>query len=104
MLIKQFTEMRNPKIWDLSENDDIIITRKGQNEQRVLINFKTYEAMKKTLANRKHLSQQSQSADSFDLSPYLQDFIDILQNDEFEDITDDDHYFENFVRELKTGE
>jgi hypothetical protein len=51
MRVKQFAELTNPEIWDLSENDDIIIAKEGSKDQRVLINFKTYESLKKTLLN-----------------------------------------------------
>ncbi len=98
MLIKQFTDLSNPELWKLSEKDDVIINKEGSNEQRVLINYETYKSIKETVTGSKH------HADPFDLNPFLQDFIDILQNDQFEDITNNDHYFENFVRKVKSGE
>jgi len=101
MLTKQFTDLSNPELWKLSEKDDVIINKEGSNEQRVLINYETYKSIKEAVAVSKH---HAHSADSFDLNPYLQDFIDILQNDQFEDITNNDHYFENFVRKVKSGE
>ena len=104
MQVKQFNKIADPEIWALSETDDVIITKGDSNEQRVLINYKTYQTIKQALANRSKSNTTSMSADSFDLDPFLQDFIDILNNDQFEDITDDDHYFENFVRNIKTGE
>ena len=42
MLVKDLSDIANSDIWELSENDDIIITKKGSDDQRVLINFKTY--------------------------------------------------------------
>jgi hypothetical protein len=99
MLIKQFTEITDPEIWDLSENDDIILTREGCKEQRVLINLKTYQAFKDMLLQFQQ--QDSGLAAQFDFNPYLQDFIDILNHDKFEDITDDDSYFQNLARNIK---
>lgn len=45
----------------------------------------------------------SKLADQFDFNPYLQDFIDILHHDQFKDITDNDTYFQNFARNLKSS-
>ncbi len=102
MLIRESKKNISPEIWALSEKDDVIITKENSAEQRVIINYKIYESIKQALTDRKKIKQQSNSAESFDLNPYLQDFIDILQNDQFEDITDDDHYFENFARKIKS--
>jgi hypothetical protein len=88
MLIKQFTEITDPEIWDLSENDDIIITREGSKDQRVLINLKTYQAVKDMLMQFQQQDSDSGLAAKFDFNPYLQDFIDVLNYDQFEDITD----------------
>lgn len=44
MLIKEFTDLKNPEIWDLSETDDIIITREDSDDQRVLIISKLIKA------------------------------------------------------------
>jgi len=103
MLIKEFTEMTDPEVWNLSENDDIIIFRKDSNQQRVLINYKTYQNLKDSLIKLQQQNSNSLTT-QFDLNPYLQDFIDIIQNDQFEDITDDDNYFQNFTRRIKSGE
>ncbi|MFZ5517332.1 MAG: hypothetical protein ACOY90_11875 [Candidatus Zhuqueibacterota bacterium] len=104
MRIKQFNNISDSDIWDLSKTDDIIFTKEGSEEQRVLINFETYKAIKKALANRSKISDNLTAAESFDLNPFLQDLIDIVNTDQFEDITDNDHYFENFVRKLNQGE
>ena len=103
MLVKQFTEMRNPQTWDLAEHEDIIITRKGKNEQRVLINFKTYEKLKKTFFwLQEQISQENETEDNIDWSLYIQDFKDILNSGRFKKVGD--NYFENRARRLMSGE
>ncbi len=104
MQIKQFNNISDSDIWELSKTDDIIITKEGSEEQRVLINFETYKAIKQALANRSRISDNLARAESFDLNPFLQDLINIVNTDQFENITDNDHYFENFVRKLNQGE
>ncbi|MBN2009043.1 hypothetical protein JW960_06840 [candidate division KSB1 bacterium] len=92
----------SPEVWALAEKDDVIITGKTSDDQRVLIYYKTYQAMKAKLSRMSTVIQDN-ATNAFDLNPYLQDFIDIFNNDDFEDITDDDHYFENYVRKLKNS-
>ncbi len=104
MLIKEFADIKNPEIWDLSETDDIIITREGSDDQRVLINFKTYRDLKEMLLKLQQQDSDSKSADQFNFNPHLQDFIDILNHDQFEDITDEGNYFQNLARSIKPGE
>ena len=89
MLIKEFADIKNPEIWDLSKNDDIIITKEDSDDQRVLINFKTYKNFKNMLLKLQQQNWDLKLADQFDFNPYLQDFIDILNHDQFEDITED---------------
>ena len=102
MLIKQFTELRRTEIWGLAENEDIIITRKGSNEQRVLINFKTYESMKKALFRLQQQVSLASATDDMDWSPYLQDFEDIFDSGNFKDV--DNNHFVNLARRMKVGE
>jgi hypothetical protein len=85
MHIKQFAEITNPEIWDLSEKDDIIIAKEGSKDQRVLINFNTYESLKNTLFR---LQQQISDLDdeSYDWSPHVNDFNDILKNSNFKEV------------------
>ncbi len=45
-----------------------------------------------------------QSGDQFDFNPYLQDYIDNMDHDQFEDITDNDTYFWDFAKCIKSGE
>lgn len=104
MLIKEFADIKNPEIWDLSETDDIIITKEDSDDQRVLINFKTYKDLKEMLLKLQQQDSSSNLADQFDFNPHLQDFIDILNHDQFEDITDNDTYFQDFTRSIKSGE
>lgn len=89
MLIKPFTEITAPNTWELSENDDIIITREGSKNQRVMINVKTYQAFKEMLLQFQQQDSDSNFAAQIDFNPYLQDFIDILNHDQFEDITEE---------------
>ena len=103
MLIKQFTEMRNPKISDLAEHEDIIVTRKGKNDRRVFINFKTYEKLKKALFwLQEQISQENDIEDNIDWSLYVQDFKDILNSGRFKKVGE--NYFENRARRLMSGE
>jgi hypothetical protein len=104
MQIKQFNEMVSPDIWDLSATDDIILTRKDREDQRVLINYKTYQTLKEAISQLQQADSELTLMNQFDLNPYLQDFIDILNQDQFEDITDDDNYFRNVARSIKSGE
>jgi len=46
MRIKRLADITDPEIWKLSESEDIIITKQGSNDQRVLLNYKTYQAIK----------------------------------------------------------
>jgi len=100
MLIKQFTEMRDPKTWDLAKDEDIIITRKGTAEQRVLINYKTYESIKKMLFRLQRQLELTFEDDDIDWLPYIQDFKDVLETSNFKEIEPD--YFENLARKIKT--
>lgn len=104
MLIKKFVDIKNPEIWDLSKTDDIIITKEDCDDHRVLINFKTYKDLKEMLLKLQQQNSSSNLADQFDFNPHLQDFIDILNHDQFEDITDNDTYFPDFTRSIKSGE
>ena len=104
MLIRESKQNISPEVWALSEKDDVIFTKENSDDQRVLINYKTYESMKQSLTNYKQLNQKPSSAETFDLNPHLQDLIDIVKNDQFEDITDQDHYFRNFVRGQENSE
>ena len=104
MLIKRFNEIKDLEIWDLSETDDIILTKEDSDDQRVLINFKTYKDLKEMLLKLQQQDSGSNLADQFDFNPHLQDFIDILNHGQFEDITDNDTYFQDFARSIKSGE
>jgi hypothetical protein len=104
MQIKQINEMVSPDIWDLSATDDIILTRKDREDQRVLINYQTYQRLKQAISQLQQADSSMAIQDQFDLNPLLQDFIDILNQDQFEEITDDDNYFRNFARSIKSRE
>jgi hypothetical protein len=86
--------MISSDIWDLSKTDDIILTRKDREDQRVLINYKTYQTFKDLLFQIQQSDSGLTSSHQFDLNPHLQDLIDILNQDQFEDITDVDHHFQ----------
>jgi len=104
MLIRESKKNISPEMWALSEKDDVILTKENSPDQRVVVSYKNYKALKKALADQKMSGQESSPAESFDLNPHLQDLIDIVENGQFEDITDDDHYFRNFVKELDSSE
>ena len=103
MLIKEFDDIKNPEIWDLSENEDIIITKKNTDHKRVLINYDAYKVLKEAL-NQYHQNQLIvKDTDEFDLNPHLEDLNTIVKNGNFKDITDQPHYFENVLRKLKSS-
>jgi hypothetical protein len=45
-----------------------------------------------------------EDADQFDLNPYLDELIKIVKDGQFEDISDQPHYFENLARKIKSNE
>ena len=102
MLTKKFTEITNPKTWDLSKTEDIILTQKGSSEKRVVINFKRYEELKKSInLLLQQITLNSELEDDIDWDLHIEDFKNILKNDNFTEITDD-HYFERLVRKIKS--
>jgi len=104
MLIKEFADLKRAEIWDLSETNDIIITKEDSDDQRVLINYKTYQKPKEMLFKLQQQNSDTMLADQFDFNPFVQDFTDIFHKDKSEDITDKDNYFQNFSRSIKSGE
>lgn len=58
--------------------------------------------MKKNKSQAHEIIINTETADNFDFNPYLDELIKIAQGDDWEDITDQPHYFENMVRELFT--
>ena len=104
MLIKNFADLKKIEIWNLSENEDIIITKKNTNNKRVLVNYDSYKTLKEAL-NQYHQNQlKVNEADQFDLNPHLEDLNTIVKNVNFKDITDQPHYFENMARKIKSIE
>ena len=103
MLIKEFADMKNPEIWDISENEDIIITKENTNTKRVLVNYDAYKALKEALNQYRQNPLTVRDADEFDLNPHLEDLNTIVKNGNFKDITDQPHYFENVLQKLKSS-
>lgn len=104
MLIKEFTDIKNPEIWDLSETEDIIITRKNSSHKRVLINYENYKILKDALNQYRQHLLTAKDADEFDLNPHLEDLNTIVKQGNFKDITNQPHYFENLARKIKSLE
>jgi len=104
MLIKEFADMKNPEIWDLSENEDIIITKENTDNKRVLVNYDNYKTLKDALNQYRQDQLRVNDADQFDLNPHLEDLNTIVRNGNFKDITDQPHYFENMARKIKSLE
>ena len=103
MLIKEFADMKNPEIWDLSETEDIIITKENTDHKRVLINYNNYEILKDALNQYRQNPLTVRDADEFDLNPHLEDLNTIVNNGNFKDITGQPHYFENVLQKLKSS-
>jgi len=97
MLIKKFTDIKNPEIWDLSENEDIIITKENTDKKRVLVNYDIYKTLKDALNQYRQHQLAVKDADEFDLNPHLKDLNAIVKNGNFKDITDQPYYFENMA-------
>jgi len=104
MLIKQFNEIKDLEIWDLSENEDIIITKENTNNKRVLVNYDNYKTLKDALNQYRQNQLKINDSDQFDLNPHLEDLNTIVKNGNFKDITDQPHYFENMARRIKSIE
>jgi len=102
MLIKEFADIKNPEIWDLSENEDIIITKENTDHKRVLVNYDNYIILKDALNQNRQKPLTVKDADEFDLNPHLEDLNIIVKNGNFKDITDQPHYFENMARKIKS--
>jgi len=102
MLIKEFDDIKNPEIWDLSETEDIIITKENTDNKRVLINYDHYKILKNTLNQYRQNPLTVKDADEFDLNPHLEDLDTIVKNGNFKDITDQPYYFENLARKIKS--
>ena len=77
---KRLSDIKEPELWRLSKTDDIILTKKDSNEKRVLVNYKTYKAIKEKLAGQLDFENNLHPSDSLDIDPFLLDFIDILGN------------------------
>ena len=104
MKIKNFSDLSDPNIWDLSEHDDIIIIKENSNQQRVLMNFESYKILKEA-SNQYYQSQlRINDDDQFDLNPYLENLNTIVKAGNFKDITDQPHYFENLARKKNSKE
>ena len=104
MLIKEFADIKNPEIWDISENEDIIITKENTDHKRVLINYDNYKILKDALNQYRQNQLVIKDADEFDLNPHLEDLNTIVKNGNFKDITDQPHYFENLARKINSLE
>ena len=102
MRVKQFIEISDPEIWDLSKNEDIIITNENPNDQRVLVNYENYKKIKNALKQYTRNERTVKDADEFDLNPFLEDLNTIVKNGHFEDITDQPNYFEKMARRVKS--
>ena len=104
MLIKEFSEIMDKEIWDLSENEDIIITKENTDNKRVLVNYDNYKILKDALNQYRQKPLTVKDAEEFDLNPHLEDLNTIVKNGNFKDITDQPHYFENMARKIKSLE
>ena len=102
MLIKEFADINNPEIWDLSENEDIIITKKNTHHKRVLVNYDNYKILKDALNQYRQNQFMIRDVEDFDLNPHLEDLSTIVKNGNFKDITDQPHYFENMAHKIKS--
>ena len=102
MQVKQFSEISDPETWDLSQNEDIIITKKILNDQRVLVSYENYKKLKNALKQSKQNELKARDAEEFDLNPFLDELNTIVKNGHFEDITDQPDYFEKMARRVKS--
>ena len=104
MIIKKLSDLKNTDVWDLSEHEDIIITKDNTDNKRVLVNYDNYKILKDALDQCKQSKFKVQDADQFDLNPHLEDLNTIVKNGKFKDISDQPHYFENLARKIKSIE
>ncbi len=104
MIVKKLSDLKNTDVWDLSEHEDIIITKDNTDTKRVLVNYDSYKILKDASEQCKQSKFKVQDADQFDLNPYLEELIKIVKDGQFEDITDQPHYFENLARQIKSTE
>lgn len=104
MHVKNFDDLNKSEIWDLSENEDIIFTKKNTDNKRVLVNYKSYQILKKSLNQYFQTQLKINDGDQFDFNPFIEDLNTIVKNGNFTDIADQPHYFENLARLLKSNE
>ncbi len=103
MIIKKLSEIQDPQIWNLTEHEDIIITREGSSGQRVLLDLKTYQALKESATKLPSQTMEIKTV-NFELNPNLQSYLDRLQNNTLEQNTENEKYSENYTRNQKTGD
>lgn len=83
MLIKEFSDINNPEIWDLSETEDIIITKENTDNKRVLTNYDHYKILKASLDQYRQNQLTLKGADEFDFNPHLEHLNTIVKNGNF---------------------
>lgn len=91
LLIKAFADIKKPEIGDISENEDIIITKENTNTKRVLVNYDVYKTVKEALNQYRQNALTVKDADEFDWNPHLEDLNTIVKKGNFKDITDLPH-------------
>lgn len=104
MTIKNLKELTSPDIWELSENEDILIRKDESDDYRVLVNFKDYQTLKDALARYHQQQFRVNDTESVDLNFYLEDLKKIVTTGHFEDVTDQPQYFETIARKAKQRE
>ena len=103
MLVKRYDDIHDPEIWERADNEDIIVTKPGTNEQRVLINWDTYQKYKQVLYwLQKQISHESKTDSDIDWEEELPTLNDILNNSTFKKATAG--YFINRVRSMPSSD
>ena len=101
MKTKDITQLSSDELWNLSENDDVILSKDNNKDHRILINYKQYKILKDALSNYQQNHFRISDSDEFDLNPHLEDLNRIVKNGKFKDISDQPNYFENIVWSIK---
>ena len=104
MLSENFSNITDPQIWELSENDDIILSKDDSTEHRVLVNYENYKALKDLITQLKSHQLIIKDSDEFDLNPHLEDLNAIVKSGQFEDISDQPHYFKKMAQDFIKNE
>jgi hypothetical protein len=104
VLSENFSNINDPKIWELSKHDDIILSKDDTDEYRVLVNYENYKALKELISQLKSGQLIINDSDEFDLNPHLEDLNAIVKNGQFEDISNQPHYFRKMAQDFIKNE